>query len=154
MTARHLGITMGDPAGIGPEVVIKALADRELRKRARFVIYGLNELLTYAADTQEIDPFWYRVQHDSERTGSRIHDDVVVLDFDEYDGLLRAAHVPSKPGGIASKAFVEEAITDALLPADHPRHIDAIVTVGVDHARQFAALRHVDAVGKAVSRIH
>lgn len=123
-----IGITMGDPAGIGPEVIIKALADRELRKRARFVIYGLNELLTYAADTQEIDPFWYRVQHDSERTGSRIHDDAVVLDFDEFDGLLKVAHAPSKSGGIASKAFVEEAITDALLPADHPRHIDAVVT--------------------------
>ena len=123
-----IGITMGDPAGIGPEVIIKALADRSLRKLARFVIYGLNELLTYAADRQEIDPFWYRVQHDSERTGSRIHDDVVVLDFDEFDGLLRVAHQPSKPSGLASKGFVEEAITDALLAPEHPRHIDAVVT--------------------------
>ena len=57
---------MGDPAGIGPEVVIKALADRGIRKLARFVIYGLNELLTYEADRQEIDPFWFRVQHDSD----------------------------------------------------------------------------------------
>ncbi len=119
---------MGDPAGIGPEVLVKALADREIRRHARFVIYGMNELLTYAADSQEIDPFWYRVQHDSDRAGSRIHDDVVVLDFDEFDGLIRAPHAPSRPGGLASKAFVEEAITDALLPVDHPRHLHAIVT--------------------------
>lgn len=119
---------MGDPAGIGPEVIIKSLADRNLRKQARFVIYGLNEILTYAADRQEVDPFWYRVQHDSERTGSRINDDTVVLDFDEFDGFLRVAHAASKPGGLASKAFVEEAINDALLPSDHPRHLDAIVT--------------------------
>jgi 4-hydroxythreonine-4-phosphate dehydrogenase len=119
---------MGDPSGIGPEVAIKALADRSLRKQARFVIYGLNELLTYAADRQEIDPFWYRVQHDSERSRGPILDDVVVRDFDEFDGLLRAAHQPSRNGGLASKAFVEEAINDALLPAEHPRHVHAVVT--------------------------
>jgi len=123
-----IGITMGDPAGIGPEVVIKALADRGFRKLARFVIYGLNELLTYEADRQEIEPFWFRVQHDSDRTSRQISEDVVVLDFDEFDGMVRAPREPSKMGGFASKTFVEEAITDALLPAGHPRRIDAIVT--------------------------
>ena len=123
-----IGITMGDPAGIGPEVVIKALADPQFRRHARFVIYGLNELLTYAADRQEIDPFWFRVQHDSDRTERQITEDVVVLDFDEFDGLIRAPHQPSKNGGFASKTFVEEAINDALLPAGHPRRLDAVVT--------------------------
>src|SRR5689334_8150600 len=102
-----IGITMGDPAGIGPEVVIKALSDRAVRSSARFVIYGLNEILTYAADRQEIDPFWFRVQHDSDRTARQISEDVVVLDFDEFDGLVRSPHHPSKAGGLASKAFVE-----------------------------------------------
>ncbi len=123
-----IGITMGDPAGIGPEVIIKALADRDFRRQARFVIYGLNELLTYAADRQELEPFWYRVQHDSDRTTRKIYEDIVVLDFDEFDGLVKIPHAPSKMGGIASKAFVEEAIGDALLPAEHPRHLDAVVT--------------------------
>ena len=36
---------MGDPAGIGPEVIVKALADPVLRHRARYIIYGMNELL-------------------------------------------------------------------------------------------------------------
>jgi 4-hydroxythreonine-4-phosphate dehydrogenase len=31
MTARHLGITMGDPAGIGPEIIVKAIARLEGR---------------------------------------------------------------------------------------------------------------------------
>ena len=48
-----IGVTMGDPAGIGPEVIVKALAEPEVRRRARFVVYGLNELLTYAADMSE-----------------------------------------------------------------------------------------------------
>jgi 4-hydroxythreonine-4-phosphate dehydrogenase len=122
---------MGDPAGIGPQVLVKALGDRHLRLSARFVIYGLNELLTYAADRQEVDTFWARVQHDSPRAGKRIIDDVVVLDFDEFDGLVRAPHQPSKVGGIASKAFVEEALNDALRPPEDPRHLDALVTAPI-----------------------
>lgn len=127
-TRPTIGITMGDPAGIGPEVVVKALRDPAIRSSARFVIYGLNELLTYAADQQEMDPFWYRVQHDSERVSRRISDNVVVLDFDEFDGMIRAPHQPSRQGGTASKAFVEEAIADAQREEGDVRRLDAVVT--------------------------
>jgi 4-hydroxythreonine-4-phosphate dehydrogenase len=123
-----IGITLGDPAGIGPQTIVKALMDRNLRLSARLVIYGLNELLTYAADRLEVDPFWARIQHDSPRTARRIDDDLVVLDFDEFDGLVRAPHEPSKLGGQSSKAFVEEALADARRPPEHPRRLDAIVT--------------------------
>lgn len=37
---RVIGITLGDPGGIGPEVVAKALSSRVLRSRAKFVIFG------------------------------------------------------------------------------------------------------------------
>ena len=39
-TLLTIAITTGDPAGIGPEVVLKALADRELLNIARWVIIG------------------------------------------------------------------------------------------------------------------
>ncbi len=123
-----IGITMGDPMGIGPEIVVKALRDPRLRSSARFVIYGLNELMAYAADQLEVEPYWFRVPHDSRRTGRPITEDVVVLDFDEFDGFIQSPRQPSKPAGIASKAFVEEAISDALRPQGHSRHLDAIVT--------------------------
>ncbi len=35
-----IGITLGDPAGIGPEVVAKAVADYEVRRAARVVAFG------------------------------------------------------------------------------------------------------------------
>ncbi|MGH7812039.1 MAG: 4-hydroxythreonine-4-phosphate dehydrogenase PdxA, partial [Candidatus Binatia bacterium] len=35
-----IAITMGDPAGIGPEVILKALADPTIRKAARPLILG------------------------------------------------------------------------------------------------------------------
>jgi 4-hydroxythreonine-4-phosphate dehydrogenase len=36
----RIGITLGDPAGIGPEIIDKALASPELRERADFQIIG------------------------------------------------------------------------------------------------------------------
>ena len=51
-----IGITMGDPSGIGPEVVVKALHDPRVRALGRFVVYGLNEQLAYAADQLEVEP--------------------------------------------------------------------------------------------------
>ena len=38
-----IGITMGDPAGIGPEVVVKALKSVEIRKNCIPVIFGSYE---------------------------------------------------------------------------------------------------------------
>ncbi len=35
-----IGITMGDPAGVGPEIAIKAVAEMDLAERARTRIYG------------------------------------------------------------------------------------------------------------------
>ena len=128
ITKPTIGITMGDPAGIGAEIVVKALADRRIRGLARYVVYGLNELLAYAADQLEVEPYWFRVQHDSKRTVRQITEDVVVLDFDEFDGFIQSPRRPSKSGGIASKAFVEEAVIDAMRLMEHPRHLDAIVT--------------------------
>ena len=37
----RLGISLGDPAGIGPEVVAKALSDPAIRRLARFAVFGL-----------------------------------------------------------------------------------------------------------------
>ncbi|MHC4236582.1 MAG: PdxA family dehydrogenase, partial [Planctomycetota bacterium] len=78
-----IAVTMGDLAGIGAEVIVKALADPAIRSRARFVIYGLHEFLCYAADQAEVNPFWF--------------------------GLRR----PTAEGGHASLRFVDDAIAAA-----------------------------------------
>lgn len=125
-----VGITMGDPAGIGPEVVVKALADPVLRKQARYVIYGLNELMAYAADLAEIDPYWWRLQHDSPRATFDLVHDVVVLDYDEYSMLGSAVHKPTKQGGQASLRFLDDAIAAARRPHEDGG-IDALVTAPI-----------------------
>ena len=35
-----IAVTMGDPSGIGPEIILKALADPVIRKVARPLILG------------------------------------------------------------------------------------------------------------------
>jgi len=115
-----VGITMVDPAGVGAEVVVKALADPELRRLGRFVVLGLNEMITYAADLSEIDPFWWRDQHENAR---RYPHRVVVADYDEYNVLANDLHMPTKEGGAISYQLILDAC-DLL----KQRQLDALVT--------------------------
>jgi len=115
-----IGITMGDPAGIGAEVLIKALADHSLRDQADFVIYGMLEHIAYAADLAELLPFWVRSPHESalETRGG-----VVIADFDEFSLAARPLRSPTAQGGRASMRFIEQAVSDVKSGS-----LDAIVT--------------------------
>lgn len=118
---------MGDPAGIGAEVIVKALADPVLRSKARFVIYGMNELLAYAADVAEFDVFWWRDQFSG--SGGRLKSyphDVVVVDYDSYSMLGNAVRHPSKMGGEASMRFCTDAIDAAMRGI-----VDGVVTAPI-----------------------
>lgn len=126
-----IGITMGEPAGIGPEVIIKALADPAIRGLARYIIYGMNELLSYAADLAEIEPYWWRLQHDSPRAAYDLVHEVVVLDYDEYSMLNQRAYRPTRQGGAASLRFLDDAILAAQKTKGDPGAIDAIVTAPI-----------------------
>ena len=44
-----IAITMGDPAGIGPELAVRIAADPKWSGRAEFVIYGEETVLREAA---------------------------------------------------------------------------------------------------------
>lgn len=115
---------MGDPAGIGAEVIVKALADPVLRHRARYIIYGMNELLAYAADVAEFDVFWWRDQCNG-RLRAYPHD-VVVVDYDQFSMLGTAIRSPSKMGGEASMRFCLDAIEAA-----RTNLVDAVVTAPI-----------------------
>jgi len=123
-----IGITMGDPLGIGPEVLVKALRDPAVRRLARFVVYGRNETIMAAADRADAPLDWFRVDAASERAQEGSVLAPLVLDY-TAEGLLDVTRPgPTRFGGILSKAFVEDAITDALRPDGDPRRLDAIVT--------------------------
>ena len=119
-----IAITMGDPSGIGAEVIVKALVDPVLRQRARYIIYGMNEMLHYAADLAEYDVFWWRDQYNG-RLRSYPHE-VVVVDYDQYSILGTALRSPSKVGGEASMRFCLDAIEAAQRGL-----VDAVVTAPI-----------------------
>jgi 4-hydroxythreonine-4-phosphate dehydrogenase len=116
-----IGISMGDPLGIGPEVIVKALAHPDLRSRARFVVFGLHDALELAADQAEINPFWWREPYDGP---PRVASGVLVADFDDLpQPRINGVRGPDEVAGQASFHFVEEGI-------QHLRSgvLDALVT--------------------------
>ncbi|HOL30814.1 MAG TPA: 4-hydroxythreonine-4-phosphate dehydrogenase PdxA [Anaerohalosphaeraceae bacterium] len=118
-----IGITMGDPGGIGPEIVVKALADPMIRRLAKFVIFGLDEQLEYAADLAEVEPFWLR--HPHEKISRNYPRQVVVADYDEYS-VPAWVHASTRVSGEASMRFCLDAIDAA-----RDGLIDAIVTAPI-----------------------
>ena len=118
-----IGITMGDPGGIGPEIVVKALSDPLIRREAKFIIFGMNEQLAYAADAAEIDPYWLRHQH--EKISRDYPRNVVVADYDEFS-FPWWIHVPNKMAGEASIKFCLDAVDAA-----KDGIIDAVVTAPI-----------------------
>ena len=126
-----IGITTGDPQGIGPEVVVKALADPAVRERARYVIYGGNEQLNMVADRANIHPYWFRISQNSKRAERALLPPVTVMDFDDEISPLDVIPGSSRSGGRISKQLVESAIADAMLEPAHERHLDGIVTAPI-----------------------
>ena len=58
-----LGITMGDPCGIGPEIILRALGNRRARAAARFLVFGSAEILQRVSAAHSLRmPHFERVQ--------------------------------------------------------------------------------------------
>jgi 4-hydroxythreonine-4-phosphate dehydrogenase len=115
-----IGITMGDPAGIGAEVVVKALLDPDVRALGRFVVYGIDDVMNAAADAAGVRPFWFRIDPGDPL---RVDSGVVVVDFaDDAPGYWLIARA-TELGGRRSLAFVDSAVR-----AVRDGVLDAIVT--------------------------
>ena len=121
-----IGITMGDPCGIGAEIIVKAVTDPALAGRARWVVFGLSEQLDYTAGMLELDFDFFRDHHENVR---RYDQDLVVLDYDEVSMPAAMQRGPSRVGGQASFGFVTDAIDAA-----RGGLIDAMVTAPISKA--------------------
>ncbi len=125
---------MGDPCGIGAEIIIKALADRDLRKEARFIVFGFSEQMSYTADRLDADFVFHRDHHENIR---EYNHDITVLDYDEFSAPAAMPRGASKLGGAASMAFCEDAISAA-----RRGMIDALVTGPISKASWKLAGHH------------
>lgn len=123
---------MGDPGGIGAEVIVKALGDPVLRRQAHFRILGTQAALDSAAFGAGIEPYWWRVGANTPAAETAGVHDVVLIDY-EPGGRSHPAKVTRSAGELSFR-FVEDAIAQAKLPPSHPLHADAIVTGPINKA--------------------
>jgi 4-hydroxythreonine-4-phosphate dehydrogenase len=98
-----IAVSLGDPLGIGPEIILKALSDARLQAGARYRVFGSRMALEAAAGVTGIS---MRMLGD---VGVEIVDDGA---FDA--GVLKTTRPgPTAAGGAASFRWVEQAIEDA-----------------------------------------
>lgn len=128
-----LAVAMGDPGGIGPEVLVKALSDPGVRAAARLRIYGVGSAMHEAAEKVGVEANWWRVELDSPLLESAARRDVVLVDV-ERTGEARARPWPREPdkrSGMLSFAFVDGAIRDAARAPKDPLRAHGIVTAPI-----------------------
>jgi 4-hydroxythreonine-4-phosphate dehydrogenase len=119
VSAPRLGVTVGDPAGIGPEIVARAIASGELGGRGPVVVYAEPSVFGAACRAVGVSI------PSPEPTGSGAGVSLRPVDA----GPVPADFAPGRPGaftGAAAAACIEAAARDALAG-----RIDAVVTAPI-----------------------
>jgi 4-hydroxythreonine-4-phosphate dehydrogenase len=138
-----IAVTTGDPGGIGPEVIVKALADRALRARASWRVLGPAAAMGAAAAKAGIGPYW-DVRDGGDRGEAGGTGEVVVVNSGGAGGAF-PAHDTGE-GGRLSFQLVEDAIAMAQRSLSDPAHAHAIVT-GPISKRAWAMAGHAEFPG-------
>ena len=104
-----LAITMGDPSGVGPEVTVKALADRSIHQIARPLVIGDRRVLAEAAKvcglTVEVRA-WRSAEEATFAAGS-----IDVLDLDNVSPETWRWGQLSAESGKAALEYIRKAMT-------------------------------------------
>ena len=121
MTLPRIGISIGDPAGIGPEVSLRALFGNVVLPPAQYVLFGPQLLLENEAKACGAAADFPRWDAD----GSRIKPGVYLRDLPAPEGPVEKG-VSGVFCGRASFAWFEEAVAAA-----RRREIEAVVTAPI-----------------------
>jgi len=140
-----IGITIGDPSGIGPEVVLRALADRRARAAARFKVFGSAAVLGRVARGLHIHEPSFRCAPDGaiEREAGPF-----LMECGECPTRLALLGRATAAGGAASVAWIQCAVQMAL-----DRRIDAVVTAPISkeamHKAGYAWPGHTEMIAES-----
>lgn len=119
-----IGVTMGDPCGIGPEIILKSLKSTTIRKSANYVIIGSDEVLERTAKILKIPVRYQTISHISEIEDSK--QPLFLLSIGNVKSSLMKQRKPTMEGGDLSAQWVLRGINLAMT-----RHIDALVTAPI-----------------------
>ncbi len=124
----RIGITMGDPAGIGPEVVLKAVAEEEIRRACIPVIIGDAQLLAHTARTLDLQSGYDIVRADEPFPE---HSEPVIYHLGNISGFIEPG-IESGAAGKAAGGYIEAAVE--LCAAGS---IDAVATAPINKRALF-----------------
>jgi len=120
---------MGDPAGIGPEVVLKAVAEADIRRACIPVIIGDAQLLAHTARTLDLQS-----GYDIVRRGEPIPEQLsepIIFHLDNINGVIEPG-IESGAAGKAAGGYIEAAVE--LCAAGS---VDAIATAPINKRSLF-----------------
>ncbi len=121
MSDVRIGITMGCPAGIGPEIILKALYKKKELLEYSFVIGDIG-VLNYTKDNLKIDIEIAPIKDSKQTIANKIN----VLPITQLDISKLKLGSPNKTTGEASYKYIKKAIDLAL-----SKEISAIVTAPI-----------------------
>lgn len=144
-----IGITMGDAAGIGPEIIVKALEKKELSQQAKLVVIGdaktMEQALSIAHSKLQVKAIKER---DLERLPEDNNKNIYVLDLKNIN-LKRLQHGKVDPmAGKAAVEYIEKAVNLAMAGkigaiVTAPIHKEAINKAGYHFAGHTEILAHL-----------
>jgi 4-phospho-D-threonate 3-dehydrogenase / 4-phospho-D-erythronate 3-dehydrogenase len=108
MTLPIIGITMGDPTGIGPEIIVKALSMEEPFQACRPIVFGDLEVLSRAIQIQNLSAtieVIEKIPEDGYLPGK-----IFLLPVSRLDLTSLRFGKPDKAWGEAMVRYVEEAV--------------------------------------------
>ncbi|MDR4508703.1 MAG: 4-hydroxythreonine-4-phosphate dehydrogenase PdxA [Candidatus Brocadiaceae bacterium] len=121
---RLIGITMGDPCGIGPEIIVKSLNSPAIRGLANYVILGNKKVLEHTARTLDIPINYHEISHTQEiDSGKR---SISLLSSGEFPIKLIKKKGPVAEAGELSVQWILKGINLAMTG-----HLDALVTAPI-----------------------
>ena len=132
-----IGVTIGDPAGIGPEISIKALLEQSIFKLCKPVLIGDLALLKTVSEQLGLQVEFRVLGSPSEAKGEKGF--IELIDLKNVDVKSLVVGVASAEAGRASIQYVEKAVEYAL-----KREVDAISTAPINKkAINMAGSKHI-----------
>jgi 4-hydroxythreonine-4-phosphate dehydrogenase len=113
----RVGLTMGDPAGVGPELLLRALADPCVNEQARLVLVGDLGILRKCAEAtgQSLPEIPILGLEDLPSDPEEFGNSAVMVNLQRIDLDAFSPAVVSQQCGQASYDFIQAAIDAALV---------------------------------------
>lgn len=150
MSKPIIGIPMGDPAGIGPEIVVKALKNEDIYKVCSPLVIGDAKLIKKAAQICNIDVKINTIT--SGKEGQYIKDIINVIDLNNIDDNHFQYGTVQAQNGRAAYEYIKKSVELALVNeissiATTPINKPALKAAGVDfigHTEILAGLTNTE----------